>query len=104
MLSQRYVSLFCLLAIASALLFHFQNCAPVKPSGSNTSRGSDARLIDDYNKSEIQFVTSEVQLRDEAITAEVTGMCNHSRNGAALKWSLWTSSGEVLTGGESLCG
>src|SRR4051812_41616838 len=101
MVSRRNVTILGLSVLSLIVLFHFQNCAPARPAGLTGRAGSDARLIDDFNKSEIQFVTPEVQLHDEAVSADISGLCNRSHNGAALRWSLWSSGGDVLARGDS---
>ncbi|NJL25513.1 MAG: hypothetical protein HC902_10310 [Calothrix sp. SM1_5_4] len=88
------------------LLFQFQNCAPAGTSASAVSDdGSDARIVDDWSKTEIQFVAPEVQLHDEALSASVDGFCNRSHNGARLKWTVWADrkAAEPLVSGDSSC-
>lgn len=106
MLSQRYVSILSLSCLSLLVLFHFQNCAPAKPTSDNSSQqsGADARLIEDFNKVEIQFATPEVQLQDAVPAADVSGLCNRSHNGAKLKWTIWASAGTPLLKGEAVCG
>lgn len=91
--------------LVGIVLFHFQNCAPVQPTAnSSASTTPGARVIDDYNKVEIQFAASEVQLHDDLNAADVSGLCNRSHNGAALGWSLLTQDNQVLASGDSRCG
>lgn len=104
MLSRRYVSILTILGLTSVVLFQFQNCAPVQPSATASNGGGDARIVDEYNKAEIQFVEESIQVREDVDTAEVNGLCARAHNGSPLNWVLWASSGEVLARGESHCG
>lgn len=92
------------MTLSTLLLVHFQNCAPVKPSDSYASPGAQPRLIDEYNKSEIQFVEPEVQLHSAMAAADISGMCSRSHNGSSLKWTLWAATGETVSEGASHCG
>jgi hypothetical protein len=106
-MSQRKLSILLLSAFGAIVLSQFQNCAPA-PSSSIAAGGpqtdSQVRLIDDLAKAELQFVQSEVQLHDEAPAADVGGLCNRSRNGAKLKWTIVDQdSAKPLMVGESVC-
>jgi hypothetical protein len=103
MLSHRNVSILSIAILASVLLLYFQNCAPAKPLETANSTDPKARLIDDFNKTEIQFAGPEVQISDESVNADIPGLCNRSHNGAVLKWSLWSGSGDVVAQGTSGC-
>src|SRR3954467_10307434 len=73
------------------LLFHFQNCAPSSSTSamSSTGSGGHARLIEDLNKAQIQFVSESAEIQDEALAVDIAGLCNRDHNGAGLRWSVW---------------
>lgn len=104
MLAQRNVSILSIAGLTFVILFHFQNCAPAKPMSVSEKSSPGARLVDEYNKAEIQFVANEVQLREDVSSGEVTGLCSRAHNGATLRWALWATSGEIVARGESRCG
>ncbi len=89
-MNKRYVLTITSLAMTSLLLFQFQNCAPAGSVTASTGVGSvgDARLIEDFNKAEIQFVSDEVQVHDEAAATGIDGLCNRSHNNAKLRWAI----------------
>lgn len=58
-------------------------------STQSTTADSEVRIVDDWNKVEIQFATPAIQVHDEADSAGVGGLCNRSHNGAQLRWALW---------------
>jgi hypothetical protein len=106
MLVQRHVLLITAIASTSLILLQFQNCGPASTTSqaSGTTSG-DVHLVDDYSKAEIQFVSEDVQIHDEAEQAAVDGLCNRSRSGAQLSWAL-VNEGEAtrpLLSGNSLC-
>src|SRR5688572_24199330 len=102
-MKRRYVLSLTIVALTAALLFQFQNCAPATPA--SQAGDSDVRLIEDFSKSEIQFVSEDVQVHDEASTTGVGGLCNRSRNGARLRWaiSVTEQAGRPLVAGEAEC-
>lgn len=63
------------------------------------------RIIDDFNKAEIQFADDSLQVHDEAESTGVGGLCNRIRNGAQLRWALWAddSSNTPLLQGSGMC-
>lgn len=73
-------------------------------AGTGTT-GGDARVIEDFNKAEIQFISDDVQVHDEAAQTDVDGLCNRSRNNAGLKWAIYASDKDTkpLVIGESKC-
>src|SRR5262245_33718277 len=103
----RNVSILSFAAVMGIMLFNFQNCAPAITNAVQGKDPTDAevRIIDDWNKSEIQFVQDSVQVHDEAVAAGVGGLCNRQHNGAKLKWALWTDSdsNRPLMAGDSSC-
>lgn len=105
MVQRRHVFIFTSVAMTSLLLFQFQNCAPPSSAITEHSSGGDARLIEDFNKAEIQFVSDDVQVHDEAAVTGVDGMCNRSHNNARLRWaiSMDQQKGQPLLAGESRC-
>lgn len=108
MMSRRHVFTFSATLGVLLMMTQFQNCGPAAQSGargasSSGSHSADARLVEDFNKVEIQFATAGVQLHDEASEADVSGLCNRSHNGAVLKWTIWAGTGQPLLKGESTC-
>jgi hypothetical protein len=104
-MSQRHVSLLSIAVLSFLLLFEFQNCAPATSPGASATSGdsTNVRIVDDLNKVELQFALSSVQVRDDAAVADVGGLCNRQRDGAALKWTVWVSAGQALLSGEASC-
>jgi hypothetical protein len=107
MSKRRYVLTFITLFLLPLMLFHFQNCAPATPSQAGMSDGGDSHvgLVDNLNKSQIQFVTDDAQIQDEAVQADISGLCARDRDGAGLKWKVWdqNSSQQVIAQGLSHC-
>lgn len=103
MVARRHASILGISALTFVVLFNFQNCAPAPSGVADAGAGSDARLIEDHAKLELQFAQPDVQLRDEAAQADVSGLCSRARNGARLHWKLWQSSGAVLAEGDANC-
>lgn len=62
-------------------------------------------MVDEWNKSEIQFISEDVQIHDQAAATAVGGLCNRSRSGSHLKWALLSGeqNSKPLAGGESDC-
>jgi hypothetical protein len=98
---RRYVLSSIVFIFLPILLMGFQNCAP---SGINSSTAADGtvHLVDGTNK-QLQFVTAEVQVQDEAAAVTVDGFCNSTNDGAGLQWSLTSDSGTILLSGTSAC-
>lgn len=105
MVSRRNVSIFTSLAIATLLLTQFQNCAPAQIDGVQNVQSGEVRTIEDWNKAEIQFLSPEVQVHDEALTTGVGGLCNRSHSGAHLRWAIWAGqkTNTPLLAGDSEC-
>lgn len=105
MVRKRHVYILTSLAITSLILTQFQNCAPPSSSGTTAASGGEERIVDDWNKTEIQFASPEVQVHDEAVVAGIDGMCTRQHNGASLRWAVWTGdrSGAPIMGGASSC-
>jgi hypothetical protein len=104
---RRHLLTFTSIAITSLLLFNFQNCAPAGSSmGVGTGTTGDARIVDDFNKAEIQFVSDDVQVHDEAVKTDIDGLCNRSHNNAKLKWAIYDGENQLrpIAVGESQCG
>ena len=87
MSSRRHVLSFIIVFSLPVLLFHFQNCAPAGKITANADAGT-VRLIDDYNKAQVQFVTPESEIHDEAQAVGISGMCNRDHNGARMNWAV----------------
>ncbi len=88
------------------ILTQFQNCAPPgKVTGDSPANEGSVRLVDDLNKTEIQFSSLETEIEDSASATGVTGLCNREHNGAQLKWSVWDSDdGKLpLAAGQAKC-
>ena len=102
----RNVSILSLAAVTALMLFNFQNCAPAAQLANKANPlDSEVRIVDDWSKTEIQFVTDSVQVHDEAATAGIQGICNREHNGAGLKWALYgDDTGHApLVIGDSVC-
>lgn len=105
MLKRRYVISFHIALLSALVLTNFQNCAPAPTTMNAVSSDSTVRLVDDWNKTEIQFAASKVEVHDEVQQAGVSGLCNNARNGAHLRWALWldADSNRPIMSGESVC-
>lgn len=106
-LSQRNVSLISIFGLTALILAEFQNCAPAGgPTSSQalTSPSGSVKVIEDLNKSQIQFVIPEFQVEDAAQSVSVDGLCNQSHEGSVLRWTLSVSEGQApLAEGFSQC-
>ncbi|MGZ3723377.1 MAG: hypothetical protein ACXVA9_10630, partial [Bdellovibrionales bacterium] len=89
MSKRRYVLTFISLVLLPLMLFHFQNCAPPSASQTGNTGGSVVGIVDNLNKSQIQFVTTDAQIQDEAPSADISGLCARDRDGAGLKWAVY---------------
>jgi hypothetical protein len=105
MVNQRNVSILASIAIVTLLLTQFQNCAPANVSESSNAQSGEVRVIEDWNKAEIQFHSSEIQVHDEAESTGVGGLCNRRHNGAKLRWAIWAGqkTNAPLLSGLSAC-
>ena len=105
MVSQRNVSIFTSVAIVTLLLTQFQNCAPATVSEGSNAQSGEVRVIEDWNKAEIQFYSNEVQVHDEAEATGVGGLCNRNHNGAQVRWAIWAGqkTNAPLLSGLSTC-
>lgn len=105
MMNPRYVRTVSLVLFATFVLFNFQNCGPSPVSSKTTESSDQVRIVDDWNKAEIQFATDKVELHDEAVVADVDGLCSREHNGAHLEWALFADekSGRPLLTGQSSC-
>ena len=107
MVARRNVLMLTSVALCALLIAQFQNCAPTSALPDQTpSVSGEVRVIDEFNKAEIQFVSEEVQVHDEAEQADISGLCHRTRNGAVLSWSVYASPGDPqpLLHGSSRCG
>ena len=106
MANRRHVSIFACIAMTTLILTQFQNCGPANIAAAPaTEPGGEMRTIDDWNKTEIQFVANEVQIHDEAIEAGVEGLCNRRHNGAQLRWAVYADkrSATPMLAGQASC-
>ena len=105
MVTRRHVSIFTSIGLLSLLLTQFQNCGPAPVGPQGQSHSGEIRTIDDWNKAEIQFVSEDVQVHDEAAVTGVGGLCNRSHTGAKLRWAIWAGqqTSAPLLSGESPC-
>lgn len=73
------------------MLSQFQNCAPpaAQQTAGSASPGTVVGIVDNLNKSTIQFVSPEAQIQDEAMSADISGLCARDRDGAGLKWAVY---------------
>jgi hypothetical protein len=102
---QRNVSIITSVAIVGLLITQFQNCAPANVAEGGNAQNGEVRVIEDWNKAEIQFYANEVQVHDEAESTGVGGLCNRSHNGSQLRWAIWAGQkiNEPLLSGQSNC-
>lgn len=106
MKTRRNVISFIGFIVIPILLLQFQNCGPSKVGQSTSASDSQARLIEDLNKAQIQFVASEVELKDDVPSASVDGFCNRQHEGAKMNWTVWVggqNSNHPLLSGVSIC-
>lgn len=63
------------------------------------------KIVDDYNKAEIQFATDQVHIQESDSSTIVSGLCNRKFNHAQLRWALWADdeSSRPLMIGDSEC-
>lgn len=105
MSSRRHVLTFITFFALPVLLFHFQNCAPAGKITPAANAGS-VRIVDDFNKAQIQFVTPESEIQDDALAVGISGMCNRDHNGSQLNWSVRAGAdvGVAIAKGKASCG
>lgn len=103
--SRRYVLTLISLGIIPLLLFHFQNCAPAGKIEVTSVDAGHVQLIDNFDKSQIQFVSPESEIQDEAPSVDISGMCTREHNGAKLRWSVSAgeAGGRPVVSGETSC-
>ena len=91
MITKRHISAVSLSAILGLCLTQFQNCAPARSvnSADATTDYTDARAGADLRaNSDLAFALAKVELRDDASTAAVGGLCGRAHEGATLKMSV----------------
>jgi hypothetical protein len=99
-MTKRHISAVSLSAILGLCLTQFQNCAPAHSlsSADVTTDYTDARVgVDARNSSDLTFALSKVELRDDALTAAVGGLCARAHDGATLKMSVVDGASPLLT-------
>lgn len=102
---KRNVSILSVTVLTAVVLFYFQNCAPAGQLASDSDPlNPEVRIVDEWNKSQIQFAQDSVQVHDEALQVAVGGLCNREHNNEKISWALWgdEASAPLLLGG-SLC-
>lgn len=87
MLARRHVSILTIAGLLTLVLTQFQNCAPSTPMQTDSSSGQ-VKIVDEYNKSDVQFVSEDVQARDDVAAVDVDGLCSREHNGQRLHWRL----------------
>lgn len=92
MVVRRHVHLILFIGAMSLVLSQFQNCAPAGMQSPSTSPASNVKIVDEYGKAEIEFISSEIQVHDEASIASVDGLCNREHSGAQLRWAVYAGS------------
>jgi hypothetical protein len=102
---RRYVLTFISLILLPLMLFHFQNCAPATGASASSGNGGHVSLVDNANQSQIQFIFPNAEIQDEAPSADISGLCDSSHNGATLKWALWDeqTATQALANGATTC-
>ncbi len=105
MLNRRYVLTFSFAALPFVVLLSFQNCAPAPGQVTAQAASDEVRIIDEWNKAQLQFATDDVQVQDDAAVAKPSGLCSREFNGRSLRWALWADhdSSQPLLYGESAC-
>ncbi len=103
MIKRRTVLSFILLFAAPFLLVHFQNCAP--QGALNAGGDTQAHIIEDLNRYQIQFLSANAELQDDVAQAGVPGFCMTSHDGAKLNWLIWdgNNASAPLESGVSRC-
>jgi hypothetical protein len=104
MMRKRNVYILTFAVLPIFVLLAFQNCGQT----SEMTQGSidrEVRVVDEWNKVEIQFADNSLQVHDEAESTGVTGLCSRSHNGAQLRWALWGDepAGTPLLQGGGVC-
>lgn len=86
---RRNVLTFISLFVLPLLLFQFQNCGSTAGMHAGAQDSGGVKIVDDFNKAEIQFAQSTVEIQDEVPATDVSGLCSHGHNGAHLRWAVW---------------
>ncbi len=107
MSTRRNVFTFSSLFAIPLILLSFQNCAP--PSGDQASTDSgDATvgIIEDFNKTSLQFVAPRIDVQSEVSSTSLSGLCSRRHGEAQLTWALWSNQKSVkpLLSGVTKCG
>ncbi len=93
MKSQKNVYTLSSILLIAALLTQFQNCGSTSAGSSAQSHTSDTtQLIDEYSKSELQFVLDEVEVIDGVQSTTIDGFCSRARTGLMIQWRLFEES------------
>jgi hypothetical protein len=105
MTKRRYVLTFISLVLLPLTLFQFQNCAPPNSSAGASGDGSKVGLVDNLNKSSLQFVAADSQVQDDAESVDISGLCSRDHDNAVLKWTVFDENGsqKILAQGMSKC-
>ena len=99
MITKRHISAVSLSAILGLCLTQFQNCAPARAvsAADATTDYTDARVGVDARSTDLMFALSKVEVRDDASSASVGGLCDRAHDGAGLKMSVVDGAAAVQT-------
>lgn len=107
MKSRRNVFTCLLILLVTALLPQFQNCGSTSGSEASVSSGSgDVRLVDEYGKSEIQFIADNIELADDVEATTIDGFCSREHTGELIDFKLFSDdhmNGPVIGVGQVVC-
>lgn len=104
MIARRHVSIVMITSALALALSQFQNCAPTNLQA-QPNVDSNVKIVDEYSKADISFISEDTQIHDEAVSATVDGLCSRTHNGSSLSWAVYASTlgGRPLATGESVC-
>lgn len=74
-------------------------------SSSSPSNGGQVRIVDQFNKVDLQFISENVQIYDEAGETSLSGFCDRTRTGSVLRWAIYSGDRNEppLMEGQSQC-
>jgi len=79
-----------IVSLLGFLLIGFQNCAPSKGGGAS-SDSANVGVIEDQNKSTLQFVSPTIDVQSEVSSTDLSGFCSRIHGEAHLNWAIWSN-------------
>ncbi|MCB0419519.1 MAG: hypothetical protein KDD61_00890 [Bdellovibrionales bacterium] len=94
------------LILLSAMMFPFQNCAPIDPSSLEEMgqyQDPELRISDGWSQSKVSFIERAVDILEPSSELELVGTCSQSQGAVLYFQVVDVRLGSRLESGETLC-